>query len=62
MDFYDEVERRFPALAERVFLMTGGTFTPRAQAFLERTGLGRLDKPFDAESLRTIVRTIAAAR
>ncbi len=48
MDFYEEVERRFPAVAGRVFFMTGGTFTPSAQAFLERAGLRRLDKPFDA--------------
>ena len=60
MDFYEELAKRFPASAERVFFMTGGTFTPRAQAFLERTGLRRLDKPFDAETLRETVRAIAA--
>ena len=62
MDFYEEVVKTFPDSADRVFFMTGGTFTPRAQAFLERTGLRRLDKPFDSESLRETVRTIAARR
>lgn len=62
MEFYDEVARRFPWSAERFFFMTGGTFTPQAQAFLERTSLTRLDKPFDSESLREIVRTIGARK
>lgn len=62
MDFYEEVERRFPAVAGRVFFMTGGTFTPSAQAFLERAGLRRLDKPFDAHGLRAMVALVAGSR
>jgi two-component system cell cycle sensor histidine kinase/response regulator CckA len=62
MDFYEELVTQFPASAERVFFMTGGVFTPRAQAFLERTGLTRLNKPFDSESLRGTVRAVAARK
>jgi PAS domain S-box-containing protein len=62
MEFYEEVAKTFPWSAERFFFMTGGTFTPQAQAFLERTSLTRLDKPFDSESLRETVRAIAARK
>jgi hypothetical protein len=40
-----------------VFL-TGGAFTPRAQAFLERVPNAHLDKPFKLEALREIIEAI----
>jgi hypothetical protein len=35
--------------------MTGGAFTPRATAFLARIGNRRLEKPFDAKTLRAAI-------
>jgi two-component system cell cycle sensor histidine kinase/response regulator CckA len=60
MDFYDELARRFPAAAERVVFISGGTFTPSAQAFLGRVSNARLAKPFDAHQLRALVDLVAA--
>jgi hypothetical protein len=37
-----------------VFL-TGGAFTPRAQAFLDRMSNPRVEKPIDAQSLLALV-------
>jgi len=39
-----------------MIFLTGGTFTPRAQAFLDGVPNLRIDKPFDAKQLRAIIR------
>jgi CheY-like chemotaxis protein len=44
-----------PDMLPRVVFMTGGAFSPGAREFLERIPNRRLDKPFDAASLRNIV-------
>jgi PAS domain S-box-containing protein len=63
MDFYDELARRFPDAARRVVFVSGGVFTPRANAFLERVTNVRIGKPFDPQMLRNLVQQrIAAAR
>jgi two-component system cell cycle sensor histidine kinase/response regulator CckA len=55
MEFYDEVERRFPDVARRVVFVSGGAFTAQANAFLERVSNARVDKPFDPHAVRTLV-------
>ena len=40
----------------RIVFMTGGAFTPRASAFLERVPNARLAKPFDHTALREHIR------
>jgi PAS domain S-box-containing protein len=55
VDFYERLEVSRPELTARVVLMTGGAFTARAQALLERVRSRRLDKPFDASELRALV-------
>lgn len=50
-----------PALARRVVFMTGGAFAADDAEALERTGRPRLDKPFDAATLRAALRAAAAA-
>ena len=47
IELYEELSRAKPELLGKVFFMTGGAFTPRAQAFVERIGSARLDKPLD---------------
>ena len=36
MDVYEELSQSAPHMAERIVFMTGGTFTPRARAFLDK--------------------------
>jgi CheY-like chemotaxis protein/two-component sensor histidine kinase len=55
MDLHDELARTCPEQLERVIFMTGGAFTPRAQAFLQGMTHRRLDKPFDPKVLRDAV-------
>jgi two-component system cell cycle sensor histidine kinase/response regulator CckA len=55
MEFYDEVKRRFPEEADRVVFVSGGAFTPVANAFLDRVTNERLQKPFDPKVVRDLV-------
>jgi CheY-like chemotaxis protein len=36
MEFYEQITRVAPELADRIIFMTGGAFTPSAREFLER--------------------------
>jgi CheY-like chemotaxis protein/anti-sigma regulatory factor (Ser/Thr protein kinase) len=55
MDLYAEVVRRDPRMASRFVFMTGGAFTPRAQAFVQSIVNPCLQKPLDMSQLRRIV-------
>ncbi|MCB9716477.1 MAG: response regulator [Myxococcales bacterium] len=55
MDVYEAMEEERPELTERFIFMTGGAFTDRARAFLERVPNPRLDKPFNAKDLQRVV-------
>jgi CheY-like chemotaxis protein len=55
MDLYAEVGRVVPQLAERIIFMTGGAFTPRAQAFLRHVPNPKIDKPLNLEELRVLL-------
>jgi two-component system, cell cycle sensor histidine kinase and response regulator CckA len=55
MDVYETVLEERPDLAERFIFMTGGAFTERARAFLERVSNPKLEKPFDGKTLRMLV-------
>lgn len=56
MDVFEELERSRPDLAPRVVFITGGAFTPRARAFLERIPNTTVDKPFNGPELKSLVR------
>lgn len=56
IDLYEELTRTVPRQATRMVFITGGAFTPRAQAFLAHVTNPRLEKPFDLQTLRTMVR------
>ncbi|MBN1607443.1 MAG: response regulator, partial [Polyangiaceae bacterium] len=63
MDLHAWLAETAPSLARRVVFITGGAFTPRASEYLAQAGNLRLEKPFDAARLRTLVsRLVAAAR
>lgn len=55
MDVYEWVKQHLPGVESRIVFMTGGTFTPRAQAFLEAVPNPRLEKPFEVEKVRQIL-------
>jgi PAS domain S-box-containing protein len=57
VDLHQELSSQAPQLAERMVFLTGGAFTPNARAFLSQVKNARVDKPFSAEELRTLVRT-----
>jgi PAS domain S-box-containing protein len=59
MDFYEELERHFPAMAARVVFVSGGAFTANAHAFFERVSNERIAKPFDAQTVRELVERTA---
>jgi len=56
MDLHEALVRLAPEQAEKVVFMTGGAFTSRAREFLDQVDNPRVDKPFDAASLKAIVR------
>ena len=53
--FYQALSHCQPQLCERVIFVTGDTFTPAFQAFVEHTRAPVLTKPFTAEHLRTLL-------
>lgn len=55
MDFYAELLRAFPETAERVIFVSGGAFTAKAKAFLDRVPNRRIEKPFDPRNVRDLV-------
>jgi PAS domain S-box-containing protein len=60
MELYDVVCARWPALAERFAIITGGAFTPAARRFLERWHGGLLEKPVDVLEVRLLVQDLVA--
>ncbi len=56
-EVYETVTRERPELATRFVIMTGGAFTAHGQQFLAETDVPVLEKPFDLETLRSLVRS-----
>ena len=52
---YEELARIAPDQAARMVFITGGAFTPRSRAFLDRVKNPCLEKPFEPEALHAIV-------
>lgn len=62
MDVYEWLQRARPGMEARMVFITGGTFTPRASAFLESIPNMRFEKPFELDKVRWFVRDYLAAR
>jgi len=56
MDLHERVAAVEPELVERILIMTGGAYTPRAVEFLERASIARIEKPFRLAELLRVVR------
>lgn len=54
--FYELVEQRFPALLDRIVFITGGAVTDEDVAFLRKLTNVVVEKPFDNEALRSVIR------
>ncbi|MGO8994360.1 MAG: PAS domain S-box protein [Polyangiaceae bacterium] len=61
MEVWARVRASAPPVAERFVFVTGGAFTPEATSFLAE-GTPYLEKPFDLDSLRALLRRRARAR
>jgi CheY-like chemotaxis protein len=57
---YRELALSRPDLAHRMVFVTGGLLTPELRQFLERADAPMLQKPFDLERLRALVRSMLA--
>jgi len=60
-EFYEELRRRHPALANRLVFSTGDTVRGDTLAFLESLGRPYLHKPFSLGELRALLATTTAA-
>ncbi len=56
MALYEECARLAPDQARRMVLLTGGPFTAKGREFLQQVTNQRLEKPFDFENVRSVVR------
>lgn len=59
-ELYAAVRASSPQIADRFVFMTGGITEARCQAFLDGISNESIDKPFDVQHLRTIVRRFVA--
>jgi signal transduction histidine kinase len=59
---YQEIERRFPALRERIIFLTGDVLGREKQAFLERIAAPTLAKPYDLIEVRRLVHQVLVDR
>ncbi len=58
MDLHAELIKLAPDQAERMVVLTGGTFTAKGREFLQRVENRLLEKPFDSENIRAVVREL----
>ena len=56
MDFFAEVEKRFPDTTHRIIFMTGGAYTDSAQSFMAKIDNPIISKPFDVYQIRELVK------
>jgi PAS domain S-box-containing protein len=61
MELHAWLTVRDPNLAAKIVFVTGGAFTPRSSEYVARSGNARIEKPFDAAALRTLVAEFVAA-
>lgn len=56
IELHAALVRDAPEQAERMVFLTGGAFTTAARDFLDRVPNQRLEKPFDTQGLRALIR------
>lgn len=56
IELYTKLRASAPDAAERIVFLTGGAFTPSARKFLEQVPNPRIEKPFDVQNIRSLLR------
>jgi CheY-like chemotaxis protein len=54
MDFYEAVRASTPETVKRIVFLTGGTFTPNLQHFVQHIANLTIAKPFSADNIRSV--------
>jgi PAS domain S-box-containing protein len=62
MELHAAIAERWPDLAARIIFLTGGAYTAQARAFLDAIPNGWLEKPFDMQNMRALLRDHLARR
>ena len=60
MELFDRLLAVAPTLAARTIFLSGGAFTGKVSAFLERVPNARLEKPFEPSALREVLARVLA--
>lgn len=60
VEFKQRIESSFPEQASRLVFITGGAFTRAAQEMIEVSSTPIIEKPFDMDSVRALVRRYVA--
>jgi YesN/AraC family two-component response regulator len=55
MDVFEEVERRWPDLADRFVFISGGGVNERSRQFIERQAARLVTKPIDSHQLSKLL-------
>jgi DNA-binding NtrC family response regulator len=58
MDLHEELSRTHPEIAKRMVFLSGGAFTDAAREFLRRVPNPQIEKPFDPQQLRDLLRRL----
>ena len=56
MDLYAKLSHARPEILDRIVFATGGAFTTAARSFLDSVPNRRIEKPFESETLRRLIR------
>jgi CheY-like chemotaxis protein len=62
IELFDALKVTSPGTEERLVFMTGGAFTPEAEAFLDEISNARVEKPFDFASVDRLLRLVASGK
>ena len=58
MDLHAELLRTHPEVAKGMVFFSGGAFTDAAREFLRRVPNPQIEKPFDPQQLRQLIRRL----
>lgn len=58
IELFHVVKATYPGLERRIVFMTGGAFTPEAEAFLDAVANNRVEKPFDFANVDRLLRHV----
>jgi signal transduction histidine kinase/ActR/RegA family two-component response regulator len=61
LEVHDRVSRADPAIARRIVLITGDVMAEETRAFVQRTGVRCITKPFNVQTVRALVQEMTAS-